>query len=273
MSVLSDRDIVRNLGRGILIYPFKPESVKACRVCLTASEYAYAIGKKQRLIIQTEQKVGSSGQEQKFFYIPAKDTALIWSDESIHFNRYFCGSIHSRVGLASQGTGHLGTTVNPGWSGVLCIAIHNLSDNPIRINVKDVDVPIAYLVVYKLSSESLAENKDTPGRLDLLKGFPNRSEIDDWFNDRSNKWMVGDTNLLEKKLKDSETYRKIKRSAPQSFILQYVVSEPALVWTFLSVLIALLSLIVTTISLWSSRRDSNDKQPQPAMTTAPKSKK
>ncbi|MEO3707241.1 hypothetical protein [Trichormus azollae] len=51
MSVLSDQDIIRELGKGIVFYPLKPGSIKACDLCLTASEYAYAIGLKKCLPI------------------------------------------------------------------------------------------------------------------------------------------------------------------------------------------------------------------------------
>ncbi|GAA6622519.1 hypothetical protein [Scytonema sp. NUACC26] len=56
MSVLSDKDLIRELGRGILFHPLKPDSIKACDLCLTASEYAYAIGQQKRLTVQTESK-------------------------------------------------------------------------------------------------------------------------------------------------------------------------------------------------------------------------
>jgi hypothetical protein len=47
------------------------------------------------------------------------------------------------VDRVSVGLGHIGTRVNPNWSGVPCIAIHNFSEEAIRVNVRDVQSPIA----------------------------------------------------------------------------------------------------------------------------------
>ncbi len=67
MAVLSDRDIVRELGKGILFHPLKPESIKVCRLCLTASEYAYALNQQRRIPIQSEPSRNNPSEECKYF--------------------------------------------------------------------------------------------------------------------------------------------------------------------------------------------------------------
>ena len=47
------------------------------------------------------------------------------------------------VDRVSVALGHIGTRVNPNWPGVPCIAIHNFSEAAIRVNVRDVQSPIA----------------------------------------------------------------------------------------------------------------------------------
>ena len=89
MSVLSDRDIIRELGKGRVFHPLKPASIKASDLCLTASEYAYAIGLKKCLPIDKEAKQDNPNQEQKFSYIPPKDTTLVWTDESLWLSNLF----------------------------------------------------------------------------------------------------------------------------------------------------------------------------------------
>ncbi|MEH2252242.1 hypothetical protein [Nostoc sp.] len=101
MSVLSYQDIIRELGRGILFHPLKADSVKACDLCLTASEYAYAIGQQKRLTIETESNQDQPGKEKKFFYIPPRDTALVWTDESVWLSNRFRGPLYSVVELVS----------------------------------------------------------------------------------------------------------------------------------------------------------------------------
>lgn len=110
MSVLGEWDIIKKLGGDILFHPLKPHSLRICRLCLTASEYAYSINQQKRLAIETEAK---QNEEHKLFYIPKGETALVWTDESIWLSNSLCGTVHSRVELVSKGIDHIGTTVNP----------------------------------------------------------------------------------------------------------------------------------------------------------------
>ncbi|MGM3306860.1 hypothetical protein ACSQ6I_12975 [Anabaena sp. WFMT] len=256
MSILSDRDIIRELGRGIFFHPLKPGSIKACDLCLTASEYAYAIGLKQRLPVDTEQKQDNPNEEQKFFYIPPKDTALVWTDESVWLSNQFRGPLYSVVDRVSNGLGHLGTRVNPNWSGVLCIAIHNFSEEAVRINVRDVQNPIAYLAIEKLSSKTLTKPKsDNPARLDVLRGQRNRNEIDDYFNHRENSWMRDNTGLLKKLMLDSEEYKKLNVGI-QDTLFGLLGSDEQVRWTALSAIAALLAVIISAIALFKPSSSS-----------------
>jgi deoxycytidine triphosphate deaminase len=266
MSHLSNRDIIRELGRGIFFHPLKPGidshqlgSIRACDLCLTASEYAYAIGKKERLIIQTEPKQDKPSEEQKFFYIPPKDTALVWTDESVYLSAYFRGSLYSVVGLVSKGVGHIGTRVNPCWSGVLCIALHNTSDEQIKINVRDVNQPIAYLAIEKLSSKSSTNsNSDSPARLDVLRELPNRHEIDDFFNQKEHNWMKGDKDTLKKLMLDSNEYKKNKRGISDLFLLRLGSDEMSR-WTAVAAIAALLTALCTAIQVFQPYRQHTTK--------------
>ncbi len=211
MSVLSDRDIIRELGKGILFHPLKPGSIKACDLSLTASEYAYSIGQGKRLDVEIEQNNNQPGEEQKFFYIPPRDTALIWTDESVWLRSDMCGLINSRVALVSKGIGHLGTRVNPCWCGVMCIAFHNVSDKEVRINVRNTKEAIAYLMIQKLGYKTYQKsNKDSNARLDIIDGLPNTNEIYGYFTNRENKWMTDDTTLLKELMLNSDEYKKLK---------------------------------------------------------------
>ncbi|MBW4683741.1 MAG: hypothetical protein KME40_01315 [Komarekiella atlantica HA4396-MV6] len=254
MSVLSDRDIIRELGKSILFHPLKPGSINACDLCLTASEYAYAIGQQKRLAIETEPKKDKPGEEQQFFYIPPRDTALVWTDESIWLNNYMCGLINSRVGLVSQGLGHLGTRVNPSWSGVLCIALHNVSNEPLRINVRDINEPIAYLMVQKLSSQSSKNgNIDIPARLDILNNLPNTNEIYAFFSKRKNKWMSDDKIQLKTLLLESHEYKKLKRGFSDIF-LRILGSDEQTRWTAIAAIGTILSAFFAVLPLLMEKR-------------------
>jgi deoxycytidine triphosphate deaminase len=257
MSILSDRDIIRKLGKGIYFHPLKPGSIKACDLCLTASEYAYSIGMKHRLPIDTETNKDNPQEEQKFFFIPPKDTALIWTDESVWLSNQFRGPLYSVVYQVSNGLAHIGTRVNPYWSGVLCIAIHNFSEESIRINVRDVKHPIAYLAIERLSSKTISEAKsDNPARLDVLGGRLNRNEIDDYFNQRENSWMRGDTERLKKMMIESEEYKKIKVGL-QDTLLNLLGSDEQVRWTAVSGIAAIIAVMISIFALFKPESSSN----------------
>lgn len=215
MSVLSEWDIINELGRGIFIYPFqgKKKSIRGCCLCLTASEFAYRFYIDQ----QTQQHEFlrlTDPPDHKLIKIPSRQTAIIWTKESVFIDNYLCGSIHSKVKLVSQGIGHLGTRVNPNYGGVLAIALHNLSDHEIQINVGDT---IAYLRIHRLSSKSsfLPSTEDDPGKLNdaIPEGYVRPPQLIRFLNEpESNPWRKGDKNDILKALEQSpdNEYKKAK---------------------------------------------------------------
>lgn len=205
MSILSEKSLIKELGKGILFHPIKPNSIRSCNFCLTASKYAYAISSQKQLEINTD------NEKIKYLEIPPKDTVLIWTDESIWLSRNFCASLHSTTTLVSKGIGHIGTRINPNWCGVLCISLHNLSNNPVKINIKDAQNPIAYLMIHKLTGQTKKQgNVDGGTRLDILEGLPNTQAIYDFYQKRDNRWMRDNIELLKDKMINSDKYIKLK---------------------------------------------------------------
>lgn len=228
MSVLSEWDIINELGKGIFIYPFnyglkdQEDSLRACCLCLTASEYAYTFpgplekGKtKEQNRLQPEQKPNLNV---KFFKIPADTTAVVWTNEAIFLSEHFCGSVHSKVKLVSKGLGHIGTRVNPNWGGVLAIAIHNLSKEEIAI---DVGETIAYLRFYRLHSKSsFSPGKESSGKTDdaIPDGFHTPRELQTWLNDTANEpWRKGNKDEIMKALNPSRGYENAKKEYKTKF--------------------------------------------------------
>ncbi|MTJ07270.1 hypothetical protein [Anabaena sp. UHCC 0204] len=218
---MSYQDIISELGKGIYFHPLKPGSVKDCDLCLTASECAYSLTEEQPLTIHTEQNL--QGEERKYFDIPKNDTALVWTSEAVWLSNEFRGPIHSVVKQVSYGLGHIGTRVNPNWSGVLCIALHNVSDKPIRIYVGDVNNPIAHLAIEKLNSKcsnpsKIHKHDHTPGRLDVIRGRPKSQEIVDYFLAPENGWMMDKKDRLKQLMLDSKEYKELKKSVTDKLL-------------------------------------------------------
>ncbi len=266
MSVLSYQDIIRELGKGILFHPLKPGSIKACDLCLTASEYAYAVGQEQRLTIQTEPKRDSPGEEQKFFDIPKGETVLVWTDEAVYLSNQFRGPLYSVVKQVSEGLGHIGTRVNPGWTGVLCIALHNISDKAVRIYVKDVESPIAHLAIEKLSSKpSNITHRSSDARLDVLSGRPNSQEITDYFSQKQNTWMKRDTEILKKLMLESDEYKKLKKGFKDT-LLSFLGSSEDTRWNRVNVIGAILIGGLSALFSGLTYVNSSHQAPAPSQT-------
>ncbi len=228
MSVLSEQDIIDELGKGILIYPFKKSHLTGSCLALTSSQYAYDI--KEKKLLDTH--IDPNQPDQKFFVLPPRDTVLVWTNESVCINEYFCGSIIARVRLVSKGIGHIGTRVNPNWAGILCIALHNLSDADIQINVGET---IAYLRFYKLLSKSLTpKNLHNPARLDILpESCPVPEKLNKWMSDSSNRWRRGNEDALVEKLKnDSPDYAEIlkDRERKLKYLQEQSTSHKVMLW-------------------------------------------
>ena len=254
MSVLSEWDIINELGRGIFVYPFKgrEHSIRGCCLRLTASEYAYTFNIDQ----QTQQKqtlLLKDRQDNKIIKIPSRKTAIIWTNESVFVNNYLCGTIHSQVKLVSQGIGHLGTRVNPNYGGVMAIALHNLSDNDIEIKVGDT---IAYLRIHRLSSKSSFSSayRDDPGKLHdaIPEDYPTPPELRSWLNDSQNLWRKGDKNDILKALEQSSEYKKAKdelkhKSIRYRLVFKYLPQWEPMVW---ATIIAALAAIAGSIGTW-----------------------
>ncbi|MBW4574792.1 MAG: hypothetical protein KME08_05850 [Aphanothece sp. CMT-3BRIN-NPC111] len=269
MSVLSESDIIKKLGKYIFIYPFigKDSSIRGCCLCLTASKYAYTflINKNaqgltpQRLTIQND-------NNKDFFIIPARNTAVVWTNESVLLKNYFCGSVHSKVKLASKGIGHIGTRVNPNYGGVLAIALHNLSDNDIRIEVNET---IAYLRIHKLNSKSsFSQQIDDPGKLRdaIPEGFSIPPELNKWINEEN--WRKGDQEALLKVGKENyENARKElwEKSRPYQVIFKYFQG-----WDIKWIVGTLLTVLGVIGTWWFIIKPSSPPSLVPTQTVAPK---
>ena len=290
MSVLSEWDIVKELGKGIFIYPFKGinNSLSGCCLKLTASEYVYIVESSQytpvnyytekvnyytekqdnQTIKQAKNIVVKDEKEGAYFVIPPSKTALVWTNESVVMNGKYCGSIHSKVSIVAKGIGHIGTRVNPYWGGVLSIALHNLSNEYIRVFC---DETIAYLRFYKLNSSSSESHVDADSirsaKAKLGNAFPQDCpvppELERWLTSSDAKWRDGDKqaffDVLEKdridKKEELTEYQKAKRDWWRrcKFIAFFLPRNKKVPW--LSIVRYYITPVITFIFGWISSQN------------------
>lgn len=205
MSLLSNDDIKRELGKNIFIYPLYPGNIKGSSLNLTASPLAWSLKTK-------ESALNEGG---KAIVIPPHDTVLVETDESVYVSRRISGSFHSKVNLVSQGIGHVGTTLDPGWIGSSLIALHNHSSDPIQIEVGDTIVSI---MLFYLGSTSSRSSANYPGRPELLNQFKLTSSEQRWLdvvwrnNPQELKRKMEDCSEFKRIVEERQSRHKIIRS-------------------------------------------------------------
>lgn len=127
VSVEELKDLRERLQE-IMIIPFHRRQLKGVGYDLTASDFIYS-RKKGHLetIYETPQE--------RFIYISPHDTVSILTYEYVKLDKRTTGNIVSRVSNVSQGLGHVSTTVDPGWSGMLLVSMHNASNRRIKFQL------------------------------------------------------------------------------------------------------------------------------------------
>lgn len=207
MAILSDTDIKKELGKDILIYPFRKSQLKGASYNLTASTLAWSLTTKKSIYVNGK------------IIIEPGITALIETNEVIWVSQKIAGTYHSKVGMVSQGTGHIGTTLDPNYIGPSLIAIHNhyyaLNGNdepqPIILIPGEEEDAIATLVFHYVMTESTRkQHGNSAGRIEILT----QVGIDVEENERralSKDFMINPETLKLKMEKDCEDYQQIEK--------------------------------------------------------------
>jgi deoxycytidine triphosphate deaminase len=228
MSVLSEWDVVKELGVGILIYPFWgiKQSLSGGCLRLTASEQVYVVDRN----FPASRKPKKLSVTDGCFTIKSGQTALVWTNESVILSGNFCGSIHSKVNLAASGIGHIGTRVNPHWQGVLSIALHNYSNEEIKLHQGDT---IAYLMFHKMISTSPgnyeAPRKRASAKLDeaFPEGISAPKELRKWVED---SWRDGYKESFFKELERKRIEDKVNLTSYQEVKMEFLRRNPLFFW-------------------------------------------
>lgn len=194
--MLSNVDIIKELNKNIFIYPLITKNIKGSTVNLTASKWAWSLKTKSSIVQSIDGK--------NVIVIPAKDTALIETEEVIHVTQKIAGTYHSKVGLVSHGLSHIGTTLDPMFCGNSLIAIHNNSENNYTLVVGKSFVS---LIFYYLQSESDSENSNEHGQTSIL-GELNITNIPDELRE---DWRKTPKGIKDKCKTDDNEIKKINK--------------------------------------------------------------
>ena len=197
--MLSYLDIKRELGRNIYIYPVFPSSIKANSIDLHVSNFGWSL-KTQKSIKASKNKL----------IVPANDTALIYTQESIYVSHKIGGSFHSKVTLVSKGLGHIGTALDAQYIGNCLIAIHNHSNKSVELVVGQEFVTLHLYYLHTPCYEHKIIQDNAPGHKQMISNMEENS-VNEYITWRDkNKWNVTALELYHKMIESPE-YQQCKK--------------------------------------------------------------
>ena len=220
MSLLTDQDIQKLLGKDIVIEPFLEDG-------LTPVGYDFHIGD---FIYSLEE--GLLEPKDGFYELPAKSTIQILTKESLWVSSRIGGIFHSKVSLVSQGLSHIATTLDPLWYGPLLITLRNNNNKPFLINESAAFVT---LLLFKVATPTKTPHYKPAFRQDILLQFNNQTE--NYIKKVGS--LIGKPQILEK-------FKQAVEDANKPMMSKISSSMTARFWhnTIISVLTIVLYLII-----------------------------
>lgn len=232
--ILSRRDIEKELGKGLSIYPFHSENIKENSLNVTISDYAWCQSdmtvywygdndfsiiedrKKQKLRTHTFRKGEKSifiipksfshGVERKYLILCPHQTTLLETEEVIGIGNTLGGAVHSKVGIVANGVGDTGTMLGPGYCGHLMISLHNITNDIVALPVGDTFVSLTFDY---LTTQVVRTSATVSGHYDrLLEHGCTLTSEDKRFFEEDWKSNFG---LIQEKMSESADFKEYKK--------------------------------------------------------------
>lgn len=218
MTVLSNFDIEKELVKGnILIYPLKKINVKSASYNLTASHLAWKIPEKKG-----DSYVNLYNDATKTVIIPGKSSALIVTNETIWVSEEIAGTYHSKVKLVSEGAGHIGTILDPGYLGVSVITVHNHTETEIELIPEETIFASIMFQFVKTKSEA-DKHGNRPGRPDILNRVGLTQGQNKWLDEPFRNYKEPLKEKLKQHSPDFQDLEKKYKKNKFSFLIPYVI--------------------------------------------------
>lgn len=280
--MLSRLDIEKELGKNICIYPLNMKNFKENSINLCAGYYAWSLSdgtvyydeRTKKFFLEKSQSksndpnvktihikrgknlVKGIGKEKYIILLP-QATTLIETKEVLATGSNIGGTYHSKVGLVSQGIGHIGTMLGPNFSGHSLIAIHNITKNIITLKVGDSFVSVVF---HYLNTPIYDNNPTVSGHVDKMAEW-GISLTSQEREDLSSDWK-SDIARVRNKMISSNDYKEYcnqKKNQKSSIIKQYVNSKNIFIFIILIVVVMALGGISYFVdskfstTVWSER--------------------
>lgn len=240
--MLSKRDIFKELGKNICIYPLHIKNIKENSINLTIGQNAwidknckvkkiyqlpndtFSLKKEQNskelsIIGGNPAIIPSMNSKKKFLILLPHTTTSVETSEVIAVSQNIGGTFHSKVGIAAKGVGHIGTMLGPCYCGHLLISLHNITDNIITLEVGETFISLIFYLLETPIQENVNSNYN--GHVDKFSELRfNVSQktreylTEDWkssFTGIRNKMLTSDAYIQFKKTKSRENIEYLKR--------------------------------------------------------------
>lgn len=264
--MLSRTDILKELGKGINIFPLNVDNIKENSVNLCTSKFAWATDSRDIYINEEEHTkdkrfsltekpncrkyhfergktaVVTDGDKRYIILLPLS-TTLIETKEVLSIGENIGGTYHSKVGIVSKGLGHVGTMLGPNFSGDSLIAIHNVST---RLLVLEVGESFISVVFHYLNTPYTQINPTQSGHIEKFSQFGIR--ISDEENEELNADWKKKRLEVRSRMTESEQYRRAKKELTD---LRFANIKGYFNWTNAVILVALL--VVVAGLFWGAR--------------------
>ena len=169
------RNMRADLDSDFMIAPYQEKNATGCGYNLTATEFVYSIRKRRLLAIH------KSEQGDTYVDVNPGDTVLLLTREYVKLSGNLAGAFYARVQMVSSGFGHISTTLDPGWRGMLLFSINNPTRKKLKLTIsKTSDSGSGYKGIATMiltpvqkaegGTEGVDPSLDNPAmRLDILK--------------------------------------------------------------------------------------------------------
>lgn len=229
--MLSKFDIQKELGKGICVFPLDLDNIKENSINLCAGDFAWSMStgqvfgnkcekdKNKRFSLTKDSEHNdaitvSKGKSaivdgengERYILILPRSTTLIETKEVLALGANIGGTYHSKVGLVSKGLGHIGTMVGPNFSGDSLLAIHNISEDLVVLNVGESFVSVVF---HYLTTPFTFSNPTTSGHTDKFSALGldvSEEELEILNQDWKKKFEE-----VQKRMCQSREFQKLKR--------------------------------------------------------------
>lgn len=275
--MLSKRDIERELGKGISIYPLHTKNIKENSINFTIGQNAWALGSgsviedtQKTFVLAQSGKVGAKHHIKKgekatlwkgkklFLVLLPHATTIVETSEVIAVGNRIGGTLQSKVGMVAQGIGAIGTMLGPNFCGHLMISLHNISDEVVVLPVGDTFISIVFHYLDTPSRES--HNSNMSGHVDKL------AELGVHIDRGTREFLTEDWKCsfegIRTKMCESEEFKNYKKQLSKhkySILAEYISLRNILILAALCFIIVAFGMVAyyadskSNSNIWSGR--------------------